>query len=308
MHQAASRRAGDDDVLLRCRSGRAVGLDRRYQRSHHGHHNDGDSLGLKDGALHIDDDGMRGQFTKYNLRLPDSAASTLELTAEMKVVANQGRAATISLPFAGKLRIFPDHVEIAHDPSLRASVAPGRFHEYRVKARVGRMQLYVDGELALDTDKADSRLAGLRWTDKSIYCLSFGNETKGSGDDDLGTPNTMPDVYAVNVTPQVTGYSLWRRAWAVIDDPRTGRRVFSWRADWDGFPDQYQLDHIIQVDGSAAGHDQGYSGWVQLADSRIFVVHYTDDGSSVSRPNAHNFGVSWIRGTFLAPDDLPPLP
>lgn len=81
--------------------------------------------------------------------------------------------------------------------------------------------------------------------------------------------------------------------------------MLSWRADRDGFPDQYQLDHIIEIEASATGHDQGYSGWTQLEDGRIFVVHYTDDGSSVSRPNPHNFGVPWIRGTFLSPSDLP---
>ncbi|MFA6472362.1 MAG: hypothetical protein WCU00_10015, partial [Candidatus Latescibacterota bacterium] len=248
-----------------------------------------------------------GQFTKYNFHPPDSEKSSVDLTAEVKVVSNQGRAATISLPFAGKLRIFPDHVEMAHDPTLRASVASGQFHTYRVKTSVGHMQLYIDGILSLETDKGDSRLEKLPWTQMSIYTLGFGNEAMGSGVALLDIPNTPLDVYPVNITADVTGYSIWRRVEIILDNPTTGRRTMSWRADRDGFPDQYQLDHIIEIEASAAGHDQGYSGWTQLKDGRIFVVHYTDDGSSVSLQNPNNFGVPWIRGTFLSPDDLPPL-
>ena len=92
---------------------------------------------------------------------------------------------------------------------------------------------------------------------------------------------------------------------AITDDPQIGRRVTSWVAERDGFPDQYQLDHIIEIEASANGHEQGYSGWVQLEDGRIFVVHYTDDTSAASRPNPHMFGVPRIRGTFLSPGDLP---
>jgi hypothetical protein len=270
------------------------------------HFNDRTSVGLKDGALSIDNDGIRGQFTKYNFRPPDTEKSTVDLTAEVKVISNHGRAATISLPFAGKLRIFPDHAVMAHDSTLRVDVAPGKFHTYRAVSQVGRLQLYVDGAPAFDTDKGDGRLETLGWTKASIFSLGFGNEAAGKGAALPDEPSTPLDVFPVNITPEATGCSVWRRVEIVLDDPATGRRELSWRADRDGFPDQYQLDHIIEVEASAAGHDQGYSGWTQLDDGRIFVVHYTDDGSSVSLTNPHSLGVPWIRGTFLSPDDLPP--
>jgi hypothetical protein len=38
------------------------------------------------------------------------------------------------------------------------------------------------------------------------------------------------------------------------------------------FPDQYQLDRIIEIEASAHGWDHGYSGWVQVEDGRVFVV------------------------------------
>jgi len=110
----------------------------------------------------------------------------------------------------------------------------------------------------------------------------------------------------VNITPKVTGYSIWRRFEAILDDPATDKRTLAWSAAKDGFPDQYQLDHIIEVEASASGHERSYSGCVQLDDGRIFVVHYTDDTSAASTTNPHNFGVPWIRGTFLSPSDLPP--
>ncbi len=273
------------------------------------HFNDRNTVGLKDGALHIDNDGMRGQFTLYNLRPPDTHEGTVDVTAEVKVVRNDGRAATLSVPFAGKFRLFPDHVEMAHDPSLRVDVTPGQFHTYRVISQVGRVQLYVDGELRLDSDKGDDRLKRAGYdpaTQISYYALGFGNETKGFRGTDEEVGQTVPDVYRRRITPEVTGYSIWRRVEEILDDPTTGRREVSWVAARDGFPDQYQLDHIIEVEASVSGHDQGYSGWIELDDGRIFVVNYTDDTSAASTPTPHNFGVPWIRGTFLAPSDLPP--
>jgi hypothetical protein len=161
--------------------------------------------------------------------------------------------------------------------------------------------------LKLDTDKAASRVSVLPWGQTSDYALEFGNESKGLNAKAEEVSRTMPDVYPANITKEVTGYSLWKSFAVEFEDPQTAARKLSWSAERDGFPDQYQLDHIIEVEASAAGHDQGYSGWTQLDDGRIFVVHYTDDASAASVSNPHNFGVPWIRGTFLDPSDLPAL-
>lgn len=270
-----------------------------------GHFNDSDSVGLKDGSLHIDSDGACGQFTSYTLRPADTEKSTVDVTFEVKVLSNKGRAATVSVPFAGKLRIFPDHIEMFHDSSIRAAVTPGQFHTYRVISRIGRMQLFVDGTKVIDTDKADSSLTGRGWTRLSIYALQFGNEEKGTGASNEETRGTHATIWPANITSEVTGYSIWRSFDAVIDDPFAGRRVLSWVASKDGFPDQYQLDHILEVEATTNGQDQGYSGWIQLDDGRIFVVAYTDDTSSASIVNENSFGVPWIRGTFLDLSDLP---
>ena len=120
--------------------------------------------------------------------------------------------------------------------------------------------------------------------------------------------SSEPDVFLRHISPDTTGYSIWKRVEEVLDDPTTGHREYSWVAATDGFPDKHQMDHIIEIEASISGHEQGYSGWIQLDDGRIFVVNYTDDTSAASKSNGVNFGVPWIRGTFVELSDLPPAP
>ena len=278
------------------------------------HFNDSRSVGLTNDALYIDNDGRCGQFTKYNLRPADTEDSTIDLTFEVMVQANAGRAATVSIPFAGLLRLFPDRVEMAHNPSLRADIEPGRFHTYRVISRLGRMELFIDGQPVWDTGQGDGPLQDFGWARTSRYGLSFGNEelTRMTSSATAAMPelptNTLPEVYDACIGPEVTGCSLWRRFEAVNDDPdpKIGRRVMAWDAASGDFPDQYQLDHIIEVEATTNGHDNGYSGWVQLDDGRIFVVNYTDDTAAAGKANPSMLGVPWIRGTWLDAEDLPP--
>ena len=266
------------------------------------HFNDRDTVGLKDGALHIDNDGVRGQCTMYLLRQPDTADTKIDLTVEVKVAANSGRAATVSVPFVGKLRIYPDHVELAHAPEVRAEVTPGKFHTYRVVRDGGTAELYVDGQLKIKTDQVDTSTWKERWTPTttSMHQLAFGNEV---------TPRspapTWPGVFFPSqmYSTEITGYSIWRSFAVTMDDPQTGRYTSSWSADSGEFPDQYQLNHMIEVEASVAGIDQGYSAWIELDDGRIFVAAYTDDGAPTLW--GAKMGITWMRGTFLEPGDLP---
>ena len=66
------------------------------------------------------------------------------------------------------------------------------------------------------------------------------------------------------------------------------------------------LDNIIEVEASVEGHDQGYSGWVELTDGRIIVLAYTDDTAPTCPPSGGGrMGVAWIRGTYLNQSDFP---
>ncbi len=248
------------------------------------HHNDRYSVGLKDGGLHIDTDGARDQQTTYILRAPDSRQTTIDLTVEVKVVENKGWGPSVSVPWVGTFCLFPDRVELAHDPSVKIDVTPGEFHTYRIVRKPGNIRLYVDGELALDTDQVDESTI-LRAPSQicSTYQLTFGDRARSSDG---------------------TGYSIWRRVEEILDDPVTGRKVLSWSAESGRFPDQNQLDHIVEVDATISLWDQGYSGWTELSDGRIFVVNYTDDTTPGVRSDRSSN--SWIRGTYLLPEDLPP--
>lgn len=302
------------------------------------HFNDRRSVGLEGDALHLDNDGYRGQFTQYFLRGPDGPNGRLEVTAEVQVVSNHGGAATLSIPYVGRLRLFPDHVVLAHEPSLTVAVRPGRFHTYCLQAQAGHATLLIDGEKAFETDKADARVTRTAWSPvfSSPYVFAFGNEPVplsqwnltaervelGAADWKVApTPNltaldgleAIPPmlmlgmgVAAEQVTPRVTGYSIWRRVEARLSDPVGGERRQSWEARQDGFPDQYQLDRVLEVDASIRGWDQGYSGWTELADGRLFVVNYTDDTAPACRRTLDwPSGLPWIRGTWIEPGDLP---
>ena len=285
------------------------------------HINDRYSVGLKETALYIDSDGQRGQFTQYEFAPPDDPESTIEITAELKVLANHGRAATVSVPFVGKLRIFSDHVELAHQPSLRAAVDAEQFHIYHVVSDGNTMSLSIDSKPAFTTDQLEKQQVPLAWSPLQVshHALSFGNEM--CTDDIAGLEWSQmldPSVDAPvlsrpsqtiavnNVTPAVTGTSLWRRFRVRIDSPASGLSQTHWQATDGVFPDQYQLDHLIEIQGTIAGNDQGYSGWVQFPDERIFVVNYTDDTARWNRLTGSPLsGVSWIRGTNVLLDDLP---
>jgi len=114
-------------------------------------------------------------------------------------------------------------------------------------------------------------------------------------------------VFLKNIPREVTGYSVWRRLSVKTDTSLEGTREVHWNAEDDLFPDQYQLDRLIEIQGSISGADQGYSGWVELPDGRIFVVNYTDDTARWNcDASGPELGVSWIRGTYVLPSDLPP--
>lgn len=260
------------------------------------HFNDRHSVGLKNGALHIDSDGIRGQYTRYYLRPPDTSDCNIDFTVEANILSNAGRAATVSIPFVGRFRLFPDRIQMAGRKQIKATTEPGRFHTYRFLRVPGKVTVFVDGKQVIETDQVDEWV-GKATMQHSRYLLAFGTEAT------VDTVNVFPDQIAV----EVTGYSQWRRFHQILDDPTTGRKEISWTAESGEFPDQYQLDHIVEIDACAVSHDQGYPGWTQLHDGRIFAVNYTDDTAPPNGPGRGIFGVSWIRGTYVLPEDLPSL-
>lgn len=273
------------------------------------HFDDRSSKGLKDGALYIDNDGRSGQFTRYLLRPPHGPKGRIELTAEVLVKENRGQAATIAIPFAGQLRIFPDRVDFVGDETISAAITPGQYHTYRVTSDRGQVEILIDDKLQLETSRLDSRRFKHSWSPPpaSPLLLSFGNYPQP----DVYLPTSewvRMQMFAPQIVPEVTGLSLWKRVEATVTDLNGKLHRTSWVAERDGFPDQYQLDHVIEIEASVFGIDQGYSGWTTLPDGRIFVVNYTDD-TAVAWPatGPYLYRCSWIRGTYVLPSDLPPV-
>jgi len=260
------------------------------------HYNDKYSVGLRDGELHIENNGTKGQFTLYRLRSADNFNSVTDLEFEVKVMRNEGRAASVSIPFGGILRIFPDHIVMKHDSSLKASITSECYHKYRIESKVGNLRIFVDNKLVIDTAKGDSEC--LKGTKFSKYELTFGNESNAA------TDKTFNGEILNNITPEVTGYSVWKGFKAKLWNPEISTRTINWLAQKGEFPDQYQLDNIIEIEASITGTDQGYSGWVQLEDGNVFIANYTDDTSAACIQNPYRLGVPWIRGSFLKLDEL----
>lgn len=271
------------------------------------HLNDAGSVALRRGVLHIESDGGCGQFTQYILRAPDGPTGIIDLTVEARVLENAGLAATLSVPFAGKIRIFPDRLEVAHNPLDPIPVKPGVFHTYRILADPKGMRIEVDGQIVRERERVDRRTRPAAWTPlrPSAYALAFGNERDGTHDNHLDLMGSTADVCPWNVSERVTGHSEWRQFRAVMEDPTTGRRELAWDASTDGFPDQYQLDHILEVQASGIGWDQGYSGWVELEEG-LYIVNYTDDAAPPCVAGGQGRGgIPWIRGTMVRHAELP---
>ena len=90
--------------------------------------------------------------------------------------------------------------------------------------------------------------------------------------------------------------------------------VWHWNARRGRLPDQYQLDHMLEISSNppadpvaySEGHrgevssgvpDNGYSSWVELPDGNVYFVDYTNHGDPA--PFGH------LYGAVLTPDDFP---
>ena len=58
--------------------------------------------------------------------------------------------------------------------------------------------------------------------------------------------------------------------------------VWNWQAALGRYPDQYQIDHMLEVRANppvpGKRPDNGYSSWVELPDGSIYMVDYTNEG------------------------------
>ena len=97
-----------------------------------------------------------------------------------------------------------------------------------------------------------------------------------------------------------SGVSYWKRVRYEVKNPTQPPFSFAWSATSGQWPDQYQRDRLIQIHENypdqKPGPDHGYSSWVFLNDSRIFLVDYTNCGDDL--------GKSHLVGAYIDPEDI----
>ena len=91
------------------------------------------------------------------------------------------------------------------------------------------------------------------------------------------------------------GESYWKSISVEIDNRTTPDVSLAWNAANESYPDQYQRDHIVEVDWDPQA-DFGGSDWVQFPDGEIFVAYYAAEETHHQRP--------YIKGCYLRPTDF----
>jgi hypothetical protein len=96
------------------------------------------------------------------------------------------------------------------------------------------------------------------------------------------------------------GESWWRSFSYRVRNATEPAHASTWQAQDGRHPDQYQLDHILEVHANPPGEghrpDNGYSSWLELPDGRIYFVDYSNRGDPP--PGSH------LYGAYLSPSDF----
>ena len=69
------------------------------------------------------------------------------------------------------------------------------------------------------------------------------------------------------------GESVWQRVEITVENPDAPNDTWSWDATTLEFPNQHEMDRIVEVKFQPLPHGQGGPSWVQFPDGEILVVH-----------------------------------
>ena len=259
----------------------------------------GDDVGFEDSALHIAN--KPGGVTRYLLQPPQNLRSDILLEAKLRVDGPAGKPLAIMNVSRVSFRVYILRDAIWCDFRRRptSSANPGfhsstavpridachsldmtRYHTVRIQATQGRMWVVVDGEEVIHG------VVTREWPLEETW---FGREPKGGG-----------SVWFKNVSYDIRNETEADFAW-------------HWDAGRRSFPDQYQLDYMLEIhanppsdpgayvegrrgEASSGVPDNGYSSWVELPDGNIYFVDYTNRGDTP--PQGH------LYGTVLTPRDF----
>lgn len=259
----------------------------------------GDEVRLTGDALHIAN-RPRG-VTRYLLQPPENLRSDILLEARLRVAGPPGvPLATLHVSRVSfRVLVLRDAIWCDFRRRPASSANPGfhgstsgprvdaahpvdmtEYHTVRVQATAGRMWVSVDGEEVIHG------VVTREWPLEETW---FGRE------------------------PEAGGEAWFQHVSYHIRNQHEPEYVWHWNARRGRLPDQYQLDHMLEISTNppadpvaySEGHrgevssgvpDNGYSSWVELPDGNVYFVDYTNHGDPA--PFGH------LYGAVLTPDDF----
>ncbi len=270
--------AGDRPYAKQLRDGRVL-VTYRNQKGNRGTHAWlGDlhrDIGYQPGGTHYDDDlvlaggclrlvAKPGAVTRYTLLPPESSWSDVVFEAELQVQgpADQAAAAAEISRVGQRLDFTSNGIWINGGSysmtDRRYLIDMTRRRTVRLEVIANRVVLSVDGKPALNAVIFDE--APLR-------------ETWFGGISDSG------------------GESTWFRVRYSVKNMTEPNFEWRWAAASGAYPDQYQIDRVLEVrgnpprPGSDYPPDNGYSSWLEREDGSVYMVDYTNQGDP--KPTSH---------------------
>jgi len=251
----------------------------------------GDELKLDAGVLHVRN--RSGSITKYILLPLESYRSDLLMEATLRVSGprDQPVAAMAVSRIGVAVEICSNAIWLKNErrPAGRPVIDSRyeadmtSFRKVRMQVRKGLLTVELDGKTVIPAVIRDERPLAETW---------FGRAAEAQGD------------------------TWWRSFTYYARNPTEPDHLWTWQARLGQYPDQYQIDHMLELHSNppSEGHlaspgfgnpvlrtergrpDNGYSSWTELPDGRVYVVDYTNKGDPP--PTAHLYGV------YFSPDDF----
>ena len=266
---------------------------------------EGDGALLVGDALRIKTSGERSPAPPvYFLPPPEFDDSVVTIEATLRVVRNDtGLACAVNVNCANEVLFYPDRVEILNRPHEVYYLDGTKYHDYTIIRDATSLLVKVDGLEQIRSEEL------VRTRGRHRGRVNWGQDRTAFGTtfrpwDHLDEKKWEGNVWRwdnFDRAEQVgAGESYWKSVKIRVENETTMDVAWSWNAASNEYPDQYQRDHIVEVDWDPQA-DYGGSSWVQFPDGEIFVAYYTAEETRHQRP--------YIKGCYLYPSDFKsPLP
>jgi hypothetical protein len=224
-----------------------------------------DTVALNDDGLHMS--GGKGAATHYTLMPPESFWSDVrfECTVRATGPANEPIGFVEIGRHGIRLEFWSNGVWLHRGPVAYTSGVTDRLHEVDMTQPRTVLLEVVRGKLQVSIDGKEAQ----HWvimTEWPLRETGFGRVTESNGE------------------------VSWQRVSYAVKNQTEPPFEWSWEASQRRLPDQYQLDHVVEIHGNPPraddyAPDNGYSSWLELPDGSIYFVDYTNRGDP--KPTSH---------------------